>query len=94
MGTTGGRIRRCPFDAIRTAWYLETKEQLEIPTGPPARAHQNVVLLEPPDLGQVKIHPIGLAFWSAVQRLAEQKIGVAISAATPYLFLPSTQPAN
>jgi hypothetical protein len=55
---------------------------------------QNQVLSEPSDLGQFQIHPKGQAFWSAIQQVAEQKIGVAISADTQYLFLPSSHPAN
>ena len=50
------------------------------------------------DSGQFQLHPKDPPFWSRsrslVYSLADQKNGVAIAAATPYLFLPPTQLAN
>ena len=52
------------------------------------------VLFEPAVSSLCQIHRIRLAFRSAIRQVARQKIGVATSVPTPYLFLPSTQPAN
>ena len=55
---------------------------------------RNQVLSETPDLRQFQIRRIALAFWTAIKKVAKQKIGVAIKSATLYLSLSSTRPAN
>ena len=74
--------------------HLLTPTSEPIPDTEGLESLQKQVLFETPDLRPLQIHRIGPAFWSGIHRVGEQKIGVAILAATPYLFLLSIQPAN